>query len=437
MDRFLVRRSTPAAAVCPSSKRQKLEEPDAVSKNCALGSCTGDPQTFITWNVNGLSTQLRDEWSSIRSFLERERPDVVCLQEVRLPAAGPIGCKKGDGQRRRRNVVKCETKQEREEWQRVERTLLGAFRAEYEFYWSLADWKYSGTAMLVKKPLKPSRVAYTLQSLAEGNHRAHQDPADASWHPEGRIIFASFQSFDVLATYAPNNGSDDASFARRAAWDAALLREHQERKRPIVWLGDLNCAVDEVDVSHPDFFAKQHQQASCDANRGQPGFTPAERERFRKILSGGRLVDTYRHLNPVASSPPAGGAHYTWRGSPPVNMPVAKYHGKGMRIDYALVAEELLPRVVDSTILGEGADRRGFMGSDHAPVRLALRLADDAGGCATEASTPSTTGPPAKSPTDKLAGADQCSGADGDAGVKTVGANIEEGRANDSLIVVE
>ncbi|CAE8629315.1 unnamed protein product, partial [Polarella glacialis] len=71
----------------------------------------GDPQTIIAWNVNGLTTQLRDNWNQIRDFLEKEKPDVLCIQEVRMAAAGPRGCKRGDGQKRRRGEAKRESAQ--------------------------------------------------------------------------------------------------------------------------------------------------------------------------------------------------------------------------------------------------------------------------------------------------------------------------------------
>lgn len=104
-----------------------------------------------------------------------------------MPAAGPSGCKRGDGQRRRRGEAKRDTKQEQDDWQLVERTLLATFGRDYEIHWSLADWKYSGTAMLIRRPLKPSRVSFTLPALAAADgHAAHRDKADSQWHPEGR-----------------------------------------------------------------------------------------------------------------------------------------------------------------------------------------------------------------------------------------------------------
>lgn len=398
MDRFLVRKSGPRCVEPEvSAKRPRADVPRSEGAHTEKALCEGiealgDPRILVSWNVNGLGTQLRDEWSTIRAFLERERPDVLFLQEVRLSAAGPRGSKRGDGQKRKRCTAKRETKQEVETWQLVEKTLLKSTREDYVVYWSLADWKYSGTALLVRRALQPSVVTYTLPALAATGHAGHLDPADPRWHPDGRLIFASFKTFDLLATYAPNNGTDEASFARRAAWDEALRVELTRRRRPLLWIGDLNCALDEVDVSHPEWFAQQMVESVDPDMRGQPGFTLGERRRFRQLLEEGRLVDAYRRLHPVEGVPPAGGPHFTWRGSPPARQFAAKYHGKAMRIDYTLVSEELMPRVEEASILGHGADRHGFMGSDHAPIRLTL-------GASTVTEPVATLAPTAHAPT--------------------------------------
>lgn len=204
-------------------------------------------------------------------------------------------------------------------------------------------------------------------------------------------ILAEFETFDVLAVYAPNNGNDEAAFELRVAWDKALLHELSTRSKPIIWIGDLNCAAEEVDVTHPAWFAKQCYQGDLPDMRGQPGFTSGERKRFREIISAARLIDAHRHLHPHTSKdpPPADGPHYTWRGSPPIHQPVARYHGKGMRIDYGFVAQDLVPRLVEAEILGRGADRHVFMGSDHSPIRLVLRPADTEGRTAEVAATSS------------------------------------------------
>merc|ERR1712008_426531 len=101
-----------------------------------------------------------------------------------------------------------------------------------------------------------------------------------------------------------------------------------------------------------------------------------ERELFRQILSKAKLVDTYRFLHPTESPPPAESPSYTWRGHPPVHGSFARYHGRGMRIDHALVSETLMSRVEASEILGHGSERVGFLGSDHAPIKLVVSKDD-------------------------------------------------------------
>ena len=54
----------------------------------------------------------------------------------------------------------------------------------------------------------------------------------------------------------------------------------------------------------------------------------------------------------------------------------AGYYGKGMRIDYVLVARALTPRVESADVLGSGNERDGFLGSDHCPLLLQLSVAE-------------------------------------------------------------
>lgn len=45
---------------------------------------------------------------------------------------------------------------------------------------------------------------------------------------------------------------------------------------------------------------------------------------------------------------------------------------QGMRIDYFLVSKSLAPRIKEVKVFGKGADREGFLGSDHSPLMLTL-----------------------------------------------------------------
>ena len=44
-----------------------------------------------------------------------------------------------------------------------------------------------------------------------------------------------------------------------------------------------------------------------------------------------------------------------------------------MRIDYVLVARQLAPRIGRAEVLGRGAERTGFIGSDHCPLLVEIR----------------------------------------------------------------
>ena len=48
-----------------------------------------------------------------------------------------------------------------------------------------------------------------------------------------------------------------------------------------------------------------------------------------------------------------------------------------MRIDFTLISGPLVSRVERADILGVGADRVGFLGSDHSPILL--EISDDRG----------------------------------------------------------
>lgn len=83
--------------------------------------------------------------------------------------------------------------QSQADWELVQNTLLASFGAAYAFYWSLADWKYSGqalgkvtraapgTLMMIRRQLMHS-TEFTRPSLLE--QKAHRDPADRTCHPE-------------------------------------------------------------------------------------------------------------------------------------------------------------------------------------------------------------------------------------------------------------
>ncbi|KAL1522809.1 hypothetical protein AB1Y20_017779 [Prymnesium parvum] len=341
----------------PAGNKRVRDEEDAT----ASGAPTRHVQTIATWNANSLFQRIQHDGLALAEFFRTHAPDVLFISEVRSPALGPPGCKKGDGLPRQHGKFSRATKALAEEADAVARLCK---EHGYRAYWSLAEFKYSGCGLLVRTACtQPHSVRFNI----DGESAPHVH------HKDGRVIRASFEQFDLLGTYSPNNGTAEESFARRRAWDAACLAMLQApRHSPLVWVGDLNVAAEWTDVG-PDphwFRFKNGQEAASVDDRGQPGFTPNEQRRFAMLLHEGGLVDAYRSLHPN----PDWQRDVTWRGTPGRDgVPeLGRYYNKGMRIDYVLVDKQL-EHCVES-VLGKGADRQGFMGSDHCPVMVKLRF---------------------------------------------------------------
>ena len=188
---------------------------------------------LISWNVNGLRAVLkRDAFA----FLERERPEVLCIQETK---AGP----------------------------EVAQDILPQFPYRT---WDVAARKgYSGTAVFsTSKPLEVRR----------GMRRREHDG-------EGRLITLEYPSVYLVNVYTPNAQRGLTRLEYRMAWDRAFLSylKRLDRQKPVIFCGDLNVAHQEIDLAHPR------------ANRRNAGFTDEERQGFGRILRAG-FVDTFREF---------------------------------------------------------------------------------------------------------------------------------------------
>ena len=201
----------------------------------------------------------------------------------------------------------------------------------YRQYWNSAEKKgYSGTAVFTRR--EPLEVTY---GLGLPQHDT-----------EGRVITCAFDDFYLVNCYTPNAQRGLTRLDYRMAWEddfRAYLME-LDKTRPVILCGDLNVAHQEIDLKNPK------------SNRGNAGFSDEEREKMTRLLSSG-FADTFRSLYPEVT-----GAYSWWS-----YMYHAREKNAGWRIDYFIVSERLLPRVVDSVIHPE------IYGSDHCPVALELR----------------------------------------------------------------
>jgi len=186
---------------------------------------------IATWNVNGI----RAREAQFCDWLERDRPDVVCLQELKAdPSQIPERCK----------------------------------LADYHVYWH-GNRGYSGVSLHISK------------SLLE----AHPEFTHPEFDMETRIVQVALGDIVVASVYVPNGGKDYAAklnfLARLAAWS----RQLHEEGREMVVCGDLNVARFDIDV-HP-----RERKADVIGQR------PDERELFEELL-GGRLADVGRAFAP-------------------------------------------------------------------------------------------------------------------------------------------
>ncbi|CAI5965884.1 unnamed protein product [Closterium sp. NIES-64] len=101
---------------------------------------------IMSWNANSFLLRLRHNRAELVGFICKHSPDVIAIQEVRMPAAGRKGGPLNQSE------LKDDTKQAREERQHA---LASPPFSLYRVWWSLAPTKYAGTAMLLKRSLLP------------------------------------------------------------------------------------------------------------------------------------------------------------------------------------------------------------------------------------------------------------------------------------------
>ncbi len=187
---------------------------------------------LATWNVNGI----RAREAQVLALVERERPDVLCLQEIKAPPA------------------------------RVPQSLCAL-----DGYWCLwhGETAYSGVALLVRRDIAPAAPAF----------------GHPSFDHETRIVTADIGAALVASVYVPNGGKDYPAKIRFLEAMERWSAEASASGRALLVLGDLNVARTDLDV-HPK-----------ERKPGQIGTRPDERGLVEAILGHG-LVDVGRAVDP-------------------------------------------------------------------------------------------------------------------------------------------
>jgi exodeoxyribonuclease-3 len=186
---------------------------------------------LATWNVNGI----RARAAQLCEWMGRERPDIVCLQELKAEAAQiPEECK----------------------------------LADYHAYWHCRKG-YSGVSLHIRKGLFAIDPVFG------------HPPFDM----ESRIVQVEHGDLVIASVYVPNGGKDYpaklAFLTKLAEWARRLVADG----RQVVVCGDINIARTEMDV-HP----KERKPNAV-------GQRPEERALFETLLGTG-LTDLGRAFDP-------------------------------------------------------------------------------------------------------------------------------------------
>lgn len=186
---------------------------------------------IISWNVNGLKSIFE---KGFFDFLERERPEILCLQEIKFQAFSEMKIK------------------------------------DYFAYFNCGKKKgFWGTAVFTKK--KPLRIERNL-----GFKR---------FDGEGRFLRLDFNDFLLINVYLPHGGREKENMGYKLRAFRELrkyLRKIANQK--IILAGDFNIAHKEIDLARPK------------ENRENTMFTLAERKQIDKILKLG-FYDSFRQFN--------------------------------------------------------------------------------------------------------------------------------------------
>ena len=188
--------------------------------------------TIITWNVNGIRARQHE----LLELLESQRPDIVCLQEIKASSEA-----------------------------------IPATLGQLPDYYGL--WHghkgYSGVALHIARNLAETAPSF-------------EHP---SFDHETRIVSTQLANLLLVSTYVPNGGKDFVAKERFLTALDAYAAQAESAGKELVVCGDLNVAREPRDV-HPTLQKSE-----------QIGQTPGERSQLERII-GRNLVDLSRQFYP-------------------------------------------------------------------------------------------------------------------------------------------
>jgi exodeoxyribonuclease-3 len=191
---------------------------------------------IASFNANGIRARL----FIIKEWLEREEPDVLCIQETKVQDKDFPGDTFED-------------------------------LAYHCTFWGQKS--YNGVAVLSKTP--PAKVSFGFD--------------DGDLKKEPRMITAYIKDIPIVNTYVPQGTAPDSEkFMYKLDWFQRLhyyFSKTFQPSEPLLWVGDFNVAPGPIDVYDPEGLL------------GSIGFHPDEHKALSVVKSWG-FVDVFRMHNP-------------------------------------------------------------------------------------------------------------------------------------------
>ncbi len=190
---------------------------------------------LATFNTNSIRARL----SLVVDWLERERPDVLCLQETKVQDKDfPVDQFESAGYQ-------------------------SLFRGQKS---------YNGVAIISSLPMEGTRL-----NLYDGDDE------------EARFVSARIGGIPVINVYVPQGfapGTEKFDYKLRWLKDLfSHIKENYDPDLPLLVVGDINVALEPIDVFDPEGL------------RGEVGFHPDEQSILREYLAWG-LEDIFRRHQP-------------------------------------------------------------------------------------------------------------------------------------------
>jgi exodeoxyribonuclease-3 len=202
---------------------------------------------IVSWNVNGIRAVIK---KGFFEWLEKENPDVLCLQETKISI------------------------------DQIEDNLKNP--PGYEIIWNSGIRRgYSGTATFLKTKSISNKTSFEFPIF----------------NGEGRIVETEFDKFILFNVYFPNGQKDEDRLNYKLEFYKEflnyILQQKQIKNKEIIITGDFNTAHTAIDLKNPK------------ENENYSGFLPVERKWIDKYIEAG-FVDIFRKNHPDETE------HYTW-----------------------------------------------------------------------------------------------------------------------------